>query len=75
MEIPTFDCIADESYCGVNEQFEAKPIDGQGHYKFKNLPGGMAVFIMKFNGIEVQMVYDLSEYKTVDIVKSLEQLH
>jgi hypothetical protein len=64
---PIVDCIGDEEYCGVDEDFEDKPIDDAGHYKFKDLPGGIAVFIMKFNGVEIKMAYDLSEYETSDI--------
>ena len=66
---PIVDCIGDEDYCGVDEDFEDNPIDDQGHYRFKDLPGGMATFVMKFNGVEIKMTYDLSEYDTETIAE------
>ena len=64
---PIVDCIADEHYCGVDEDFVDNSIDDQGHYKFDDLPGKIAVFVTNFYGVEIKMAYDLSNYEASDI--------
>lgn len=74
MEIPQkpiVDCIGDEDYCGDEEDFVDNPIDDQGHYKFKDLPGGIAVFVID-NGVKIRMAYDLSNYEVIDIARFTE---
>ena len=77
MNVQLVDCIGDPRLESTNIDdgpLRGKSFDDKKHYKLEDLPGGIAIFIIRISDIAIRIKYDTSEITFVDLIDFIESV-